>query len=188
MKRLMLAAAAVFALGACDQLTGGGSGPPLPPLQQGAVAPTQLPPPPANVQQGRIENRQDFEANIRDLLDQLQNSFPSGTAPPQGFTDRIVTMQPSTDHRFAMNLEANTNYSFIGACDGDCTNVDIEVIDTRTGGVVASDLLPDDYPITHFQPPQAGSYIVRLLMRECSLAPCFAGARVLTVPAQASAK
>ena len=78
-----------------------------------------------------------------------------------------------------MQLTAGTPYRIVGACDGDCTNVDIELISMTTGGVVASDMLPDDYPVVNFTPPANGQYIVRLLMQQCTVAPCYAGARVL---------
>jgi hypothetical protein len=181
----MFAAAAVFALGACDQLTSGGNGPPLPPLQAGAVAPTVLPEAPSGVQQAQVtsEVREQLIANIGEQLTEIQNHWAPGTSPPEGSTDQIFPMQPSSDHRFAINLTGGTRYSFVGACDGDCTNVDIELIDARTGGVVSSDLLPDDYPVVHYQPSEDGSYLVRVLMRTCTIAPCYAGARALQQPA-----
>lgn len=179
MMRMILAAAAALALTACNQQ--GGQGPALPPVQQGAQAPATLTPQPG-VQQAQItdEVRQQLITQIGQLLDQTQAQFAAGMAPPTGFTDQITPMQPGTDSRFSIDLTANTEYRFIGACDGDCTNIDIEVIDTRTGGVVASDMLPDDYPVVQFTPAANGSFIVRTLMQTCTVAPCYAGARVLT--------
>jgi hypothetical protein len=96
-------------------------------------------------------------------------------------------MQPGTDHRQNVTLTGGTAYRFVGACDGDCTNFDIELIDMRTGGVVASDMLPDDFPIVNYTPPANGQYIVRSLMQACSVAPCFAGTRALTATAAGAA-
>ncbi len=184
MMRMVVAAMAAFALCGCDQLsqlTGGGSGPPLPPVREGAQAPmTQTRS--GQVQQANIspEVRQQLITNIGQQLDALAQQFASGMAPPQGFTDQIAPMQPATDHRFQIDLTAGVPYVFVGACDGDCTNVDIELIDASTGGVVASDVLPDDYPVVQYQAQANGRYIVRLLMQTCAVAPCYAGARVLT--------
>ncbi|MBL8543331.1 MAG: hypothetical protein JNJ63_05935 [Hyphomonadaceae bacterium] len=184
MMRMALAAMAAFALCGCDQLsqlTGGGSGPPLPPVRQGAQAPMTQTRPTGQVQQANVtaEVRQQLIANIGQQLDSIGQQFAAGMAPPQGFTDQVQPMQPGTDHRFQIDLTAGTPYVFIGACDGDCTNVDIELIDVSTGGVVASDVLPDDYPVVQYQPQANGRYIVRLLMQTCTVAPCFAGARAL---------
>ena len=74
-------------------------------------------------------------------------------------------------------------YTVLGACDNDCNNVDVELIDMRTGGVVASDLLPDDYPVVSYTPTANGDYLARLILRTCTTAPCYTGMRLLTRPA-----
>jgi hypothetical protein len=35
----------------------------------------------------------------------------------------------------------------------------------------------------HYQPSEDGSYLVRVLMRTCTIAPCYAGARARQQPA-----
>ncbi len=178
MRQVLFAAAAGLALAACGQ---GGSGPQLPTVQPGAQAPSTQTPVTAT-QQANITNevRQQLIAQIGLLLDQTQQQFASGMTAPSGMTDVVTPMQPGTDHRWNVNLTANTPYTIIGACDGDCTNIDIELIDMRTGGVVSSDMLPDDYPVVSFTAPADGAYLVRLLMQTCTVAPCYAGGRVLT--------
>jgi hypothetical protein len=37
--------------------------------------------------------------------------------------------------------------------------------------------------VVNFTPPATGQYMIRSLMQACSVAPCYAGARVLTVAA-----
>ena len=184
-RNALVAAVAVLTLAACNQQ---GSGTALPPVAPGAQAPSTQTPQTGTVQQANVtaEVRQQLIDNIGQQLNQIGANFAAGAAPPTGFTDQIVPMQPSTDHRFNIALTAGAGYTVIGACDGDCTNVDIELIDATTGGVVASDMLPDDYPVVNFQPTANGNYIVRLLMQQCSVAPCFAGARVLQQGAAAA--
>lgn len=185
-RQLAVAALAALTLAACNQ----GSGPPLPQVQAGATPPSTQARPTGQVQQANVtaEVRQQLIANIGEQLNAIGENFAGGMTPPQGFTDVIVPMQPSTDHRFITPLSANTAYTIIGACDGDCTNVDIELIDMTTGGVVASDMLQDDYPVVNFQPQADGQYMVRLLMQACTTAPCFAGARILQRGAEAAGK
>jgi len=186
MRHVMLAAAAALALGACNPQ--GSGGPSLPTVQQGAQAPATLTPA-VGVRQAEItdEVRQQLITNIGEQLNAIQERFAAGMAPPAGFTDVVVPMQPSTDHRFVVDLTGQTQYAFIGACDGDCTNIDIELIDMQTGGVVASDVLPDDYPVVQFSPPANGQYMVRVLMQTCTVAPCYAGARALAQGGAAAA-
>ncbi len=175
MRNLLLAAVAAFALTACNQ----GSGPPLPRVQEGAQAPMQLQPPRSGVEQVQVseEVRQQLTAYIGQQLDQMQNA--AGMTPVAN-GEAILAMQPGTDNRQVLSLTANTPYMFIGACDNDCNNVDIELISMTTGGVVASDVLPDDFPVVNFTPTENGDYMVRLILQTCTQAPCFAGSRAIS--------
>lgn len=185
MRNVMVAAVAAAALAACNMIPGlgggGGTGPALPAPQAGVQAPTVLTPPETAAQRGRLDDatRTALTTNITQLLDAEAQQFAAGMSPPQGFSDEIATMEPRTDHRWQFNLTAGQPYTIIGACDGDCTNVDIELIDSR-GGVVASDLLPDDYPVVTYTPETTGVFYARALMQACTVAPCYAGMRVLT--------
>lgn len=174
--RFLTAVFAALALAACNNLS---SGPALPSTPEGAQAPTQLEvQPPARQADISDEQRTQFQQLIGRYLDAAQERFASNMAESADLPEQIITMQPSGDHRWHVNLTAGTAYTFIGACDDDCTNLDFELIAPQ-GGVVASDLLPDDFPVAQFTPTENGQYIARLLMRTCSMAPCFAGARVL---------
>lgn len=189
MRTWMMAAVAAMSLAACGQLGLGGasgSGPALPAPQQGVTAPSVLTPPTTPVEQVNISsaNREEVMANLNDLLNQAGQHFAPGFAPPQGFADETTSLQPATDHRWRFNLSANTEYRILGVCDVDCSNVDIELVDSR-GGVVASDVLPDDYPVVSFTPPADGTYYARLMMQSCTRAPCYAAMRVVTAGAAA---
>ncbi len=176
---------ALLLLAACGQQ---GSGPPLPPVQQGAQAPsTQTRP--EGVEQANItpEQREQFLARVTEYLDMAARELGGGATQAEGFADQTAAMQPGTDHRWQVELVAGTPYRIIGACDDDCENIDLELIDVSTGGVVGSDMLAThvpprraDFPVVDFTPQANGRYVVRLLMQTCSVAPCFAGARVLT--------
>ncbi|MEZ5959065.1 MAG: hypothetical protein R3C30_01375 [Hyphomonadaceae bacterium] len=176
MRQLLVAAAVAFGLAACGQ---GADGPALPKVQAGATPPsTQSPGSPTQQAQITDEVRQQLIENIGQQLTQLQG----GNAPnySQVGADTIVPMQPGHDYRFLVDLTGGTEYGFIGACDGDCSNVDLELISMETGGVVANDMLPDDYPIFPYTPTANGQYMVRLLMQACTTAPCYAGARIVS--------
>ncbi|MGQ0532000.1 MAG: hypothetical protein ACT4OF_04810 [Caulobacteraceae bacterium] len=177
MRFVLVAAAAALALAACGQ---GGTGTQLPPVQSGAQAPMQLPAQQA-AQQANLtaEQRTQLEQLVAGYLNNVQQNFGSGLSPAPGFSDHVAGMQPGTDDRWVVDLIAATPYRVIGSCDNECSNMDIELIDMNTGGVVASDVLPDDFPVVDFQPPANGRYMVRMIMQTCTVAPCYAGARVL---------
>lgn len=126
-----------------------------------------------------IANRAEVEANIRDLLGQVSSQFaPGGNAIP-GFEDVILAIQAGTDHQSAVELKGGTAYTFLGVCDIDCTNVDLELLNGETGEVVGSDLLDDDIPVVNYQPQADARFFVRLILRNCSQSPCYVGARGL---------
>jgi len=122
--------------------------------------------------------RAELEDGVREFLSAAQTRFAPGMSAAPGFPDKIVSLQPGRDDRWQVELTARTAYRVLGGCDNECSNVDIEIIDAR-GGVVASDLQPDDRPVVDFTPARSGVFTIRILMQTCTLAPCFAGARVL---------
>lgn len=183
MRQLWIAAAAAMALAACGQ---GAEGPALPPVKAGATPPsTQSPASPTQQAQLTDEVRQQLIARIGQYLGATHQQFAAGAS--QVGADTIVPMQPGRDHRFLVDLNGGAMYGFIGACDDDCTNVDIELIDMDTGGVVANDMLPDDFPIASYRPTANGQYMVRLLMQACTTSPCYAGVRVISDTPQGNA-
>ena len=177
MRQFLIAAAAAFALAACGQ--GNADGPPLPELQAGATPPsTQSAASPTEQTTVTDEVRQQLITGMSTQLGQLQGvNAPNYTQVGQ---DTVVPMQPGRDFRFLVDLTAGQEYGFIGTCDGDCSNVDLELISMTTGGVVGNDMLPDNYPIFPYTPTETGQYMVRILMQACTQAPCYAGARVVT--------
>jgi hypothetical protein len=78
--------------------------------------------------------------------------------------------------RHPVQLEAGRAYLFQGACDQDCTDVDMEILDPA-GAQVAEDIAPDDRPAVAVTPPEAGEYTVRIWLAQCSVEPCFVGVR-----------
>jgi hypothetical protein len=175
MRRLMLAAAAAFGLAACGQ----GSGPPLPKTQEGAQAPSAQTG--GSVRQANLtpQERQQLAELVGSYLNDVQRNYGGSMSPAAGFSDEVADLQPGADHRWQISLVGGRSYRIIGACDNECSNVDIELIDVSTGGVVASDMLADDFPVVDYTPTANGQFIVRILMQTCTVAPCYAGARVL---------
>lgn len=128
-------------------------------------------------------NRTQVQTNIRDMLAQASSQFAQGAAPLAGMEDVVVAIQPGTDHQFPVSLQSGVNYVFVGVCDADCHNVDLELLNGTTGEVVGSDLLDDDYPVVNFTSPDNARYFVRLILRNCAQAPCYIGGRALQMSA-----
>ncbi len=187
--RGLVTAAALLALAACGQLPGMG-GTTSTTTSTTSTTATFSKPDPSNpaanssAQQASIssDQRAQLESLVRNYLDGVQRANASGMGPAPGFNDEITSLQPGADHRWGVNLNSGTAYRIIGACDNECSNVDIELLDP-SNAVVTSDTLGDDIPIVNYTPTTNGRYTVRLIMRTCTVAPCFAGARVLTASA-----
>lgn len=179
MRGFLIAAVAALALAGCGAAD---SGAPMPKQQvpQNALnAPTQLNGGSAN-QQASISSDQDQQLQqlVKGYLDNYQEHMGQGMSPVAGVSDQISAIQPGHDYRWQVNLAGGTQYRVVGACDNECNNVDIELID-GTGAVVASDKAPDDRPVVNFTPASNGQYIVRLMLQTCTVGPCYVGARVL---------
>lgn len=92
-------------------------------------------------------------------------------------TRRGALRQGGTE-TLTFNVTPGRAYSAVGACDGDCNDVDLTVRDgTRE---LASDLLTDDAPIVEFKGPPSGRVTMTVSMAHCSIAPCGYGVRLFS--------
>lgn len=82
----------------------------------------------------------------------------------------------SEGHREVVHLDAGRAYLFDGACDQDCSDVDMELLNPR-GEKVAEDTRADDRPSIRYTPTRAGDYTVRIWLASCSTEPCYVGLR-----------
>lgn len=71
-------------------------------------------------------------------------------------------------------MRANTDYIITGACDNDCSDLDITVKDA-SGRVVEKDATTDDVPVVRFTPGSSARFTVEVKMYACSSAPCYFG-------------
>src|SRR5262245_60987154 len=71
-----------------------------------------------------------LEALMRSYLDAGAQANAQGFSPAAGVNDEIAALQPDADHRYNVNLAAGTSYRIIGVCDNECSNVDMELLDS----------------------------------------------------------
>lgn len=126
------------------------------------------------------DNRAQLGAVVAGFLIGSQEQWGDGMIPAAGLDDIIVPLTPGTDYRAAITLQGGRPYRFVGACDYECSNVDLELWDA-SGQVVARDLMQNDTPVMDYTPASGGAYTLRILMQTCTITPCYAGARALTV-------
>lgn len=133
----------------------------------------------------------DYVAGVQAMLDQAGADFaPRGYGALTGGPDTPIEglylhagRDQTGEQRIAYQLRAGQAYRFAAACDSDCTDVDIEVLD-GAGRQAASSLGVDNPTHVDFTPSASGAYSVRIWLAACSTEPCFAGQRAFVRAAQ----
>lgn len=111
-------------------------------------------------------------------LDQMQRQFAPDAIVLPGTEDHLAQLTAGAHDNASIQLNRGAFYRFISVCDGDCSNVDLELINPE-GRIVAGDVLPDDSAMVHLTPAESGAFTVRMTVRDCRVAPCYAAWRVL---------
>jgi len=177
MKALKAAASAlalVLVLAACNQRTPAASETPSP----SEATTTENAPSAAEVEEPeQIDlSTPAGQARLREIvggyLDMAQEQLAANARPDPGLADQsaLLTLNESPN-AWTVNLTAGERYVFLGACDDDCDNLDIELLNSANV-VVASDLAPDDFPMVRYSPSATGAFTVRTHLRTCSMEPC----------------
>ena len=140
------------------------------------TAPTAAPTAAPNPTAGAANDGQ-LRQLVSGYLDNYAGQLAQGYQRSGGHPDQIVPLQPGQTWSWAVQLQPGQTYKIIGGCDNECSDFDLTVTDP-SGNQLASDLLLDDYPVLDFTATTAGTYQVQMTMAACSIAPCYAGARV----------
>ncbi|WEK40753.1 MAG: hypothetical protein P0Y50_03835 [Candidatus Brevundimonas colombiensis] len=175
---MMLATAA---LGACDQYEIRKKDSPDP-------APAAAPVPAQSEQDKAIiaatpqvslseKDRREIEGVARNYLDEAAKELAKGFSPMPGVQDIVVALQPTQVHAWTVGLKRGETYRFIAECDSECSDMDMELLDPA-GKIVERDTLPDSAPVINIRPAANGTYTARLIMKTCTVAPCYAAARL----------
>ena len=105
---------------------------------------------------------------------QLTTAFTTVQKDGYGSRNYIVgRMNDDVNDSWTLNFEKGMSYKIVGACDRDCKDLDIEILDGSD--VITKDILVDDAPVVSFQPKASGSLRIKVSMVDCSDNPCFFG-------------
>lgn len=143
----------------------------------------------------QVSLTQEQRAQLRELsksyIDDAARENTRGFTAVTGVEDEVVALQPSQVHAWTVQLQRGQTYRVIGGCDNECTDMDFELLDP-SGKIIERDTLPDSFPIINISPPAAGAYVVRFVMKTCTVGPCYAAGRLYrqtgstTAPASAA--
>jgi len=77
-----------------------------------------------------------------------------------------------------MTVTGGNEYILFGACDNDCTDVDLRIFDA-SGNLVMQDLAVNDTPTLQFRANGSGKYRVQVVMATCTRNPCYYGIQLM---------
>lgn len=114
-------------------------------------------------------------------LDAMGSYFTnSGWRRGDGQPRHIDAMRNGAEQTIRLDLRGGAEYVFIGACDQDCRDLNLHLVNAQ-GAEVASDAAPgDDTPIVTYTPSRAGAYRLRAVMARCNVSPCAYGVQTLS--------
>jgi hypothetical protein len=115
-------------------------------------------------------SQDDWTQQVRDQL-----RAGGGTLEARGYSlaQRITTGSLDDGERVTheFQFERGKDYHIMGACDTDCSDLDLTLYD-GSGNEVAEDVAADDVPIVSASATRSGKYSVRVYMANCDVEPC----------------
>ncbi|WP_296817765.1 toll/interleukin-1 receptor domain-containing protein [Brevundimonas sp.] len=123
-----------------------------------------------------------FSAEERTTLGGYLDSYATQYAPglEAVMDDELARIAPGAAYDFEVELGQGDTVRVLGACDTNCSDVDLYV--TGPDGVeIGSDTLLDDYPVVEIPNTVGGVYTIRIAMPTCSAETCIGAARLYAV-------
>lgn len=119
-----------------------------------------------------------YTAQVDGYLARLANN-----ARGQGY-NRIVagpvhgSLRDDETSSHTMEVVGGNAYVLLGACDNDCTDVDLKIFD-QSGTMLMQDIAVDDTPVLLFTANGSGRYRVEVIMATCNRSPCYYGIQLM---------
>ena len=118
----------------------------------------------------------DWEMQVTDQIRTAGLVFePEGYTLSQNTYTGSLKDEASAD--FTLVLEAGASYYLVGACDDDCPDIDLMLLDA-SGNEVDRDYEDDALPRVAVTPTRTASYSVHVYMANCTNEPCYYGVGV----------
>jgi hypothetical protein len=115
------------------------------------------------------------QSYARQVWDQLQTSYTQLQDSDWVLDNYIIgKLARSAKDTWSFSLDSGREYVIVGACDNDCSDLDLRVKDSN-GRLIVDDTGVDDRPVTRFRVTSSGRFTVEVEMYACTDAPCFFG-------------
>jgi len=117
-----------------------------------------------------------YQQQIANQINQAASLVKSqGYSPDRA--PMMGSLNDDAEESIMVNLNAGTRYAFVGVCDNDCTDVDLQLFG-GDGTKIAEDLDTDDKPVLQFVATYTGAYRMKVLMPTCNQNPCYYGVQI----------
>jgi hypothetical protein len=117
--------------------------------------------------------QQQYLDAIRIQLERMGgHALQRGYAPAGGLT--YGTLNAGARETRPLSLQAGVAYAILGACDQDCSDMDLRLL-APDSVLVTQDVEVDDRPVLEFTVPRSGVYLVMVMMPGCRQSPCYWG-------------
>ena len=121
----------------------------------------------------------DYERQVRAYLENGMGVHASlGYRRDQSNADVLVPLEMESPYLWSVYLRQGVNYRVYGACDNDCSDLDMEIYGAD-GRLADRDVGTDDVPYVQITPTRSGRAYVRIWLYQCSAEPCYIAARVV---------
>jgi hypothetical protein len=123
---------------------------------------------------------QDNDGQVRAYLEHgLQRHAPLGFSADASTPDLVAPLRLDHPLLWTVNLRAGATYRIYGACDDNCSDLDMELYGVD-GQLIDRDVRRDDTPYVQVTPARTGRHNVRIWLYSCRAAVCYAAARVVS--------
>lgn len=119
----------------------------------------------------------EWHAQVRTKLDVAVKILGDLGYAPHGKYHIDDMKNDQTDEQSVL-LEAGVDYMIIGACDEDCSDIDMSLLDSDDFEIDA-DEDDDNAPVLFVRPEATGKYMVVTEMYDCEAEPCSFGYTIL---------
>ncbi len=104
----------------------------------------------------------------------LENAYEARLAGRDYRMESQITgnLEEGRSETHDVRLRGRRSYAILGACDNDCGDLDLYLLDDN-GNEIESDVSTDDFPVVRYTPRRDGPYRVRIRMYECDTEPCY---------------
>lgn len=113
------------------------------------------------------------EVNRQLQLVQAAAAIKLGYALRPSHDTHYVSLKNNTYQDVLYTLEAGRTYVFVGACDNDCSGLQLKLYDGY--GQLVDNSAQDALPMVAATVGSSGTFYFRVTMRGCDIEPCWAG-------------